>query len=82
MEWMWVFLLGGPGETKRRAGTFAFIQNEIPLDDMIFVGGLGVPNTLQQQAIELGAIEADDDLLGSYHFVSPESCPCGSMTSS
>ena len=76
MEWMWVFLLGGPGEPKETMReTFAFIQNEIPPDDMIFVQvGLRVyPNTpLQQQAIDLGAIEADDDLLGSYHFVSPE----------
>lgn len=76
MEWMWVFLLGGPGETKdTMRETFRFIQDEIPKDDMIFVQvGLRVyPNTpLQQQAIELGAIQADDDLLESYHFVSPE----------
>jgi len=31
------------------------------------------PNTpLQMEAIELGAITAEDDLLASYHFVSPE----------
>ncbi len=76
MEWMWVFLLGGPGETKETLReTFAFIHDEIPPNDMIFVQvGLRVyPNTpLQMEAIELGAITAEDDLLSSFHFVSPE----------
>jgi len=76
MEWMWVFLLGGPGETKETMQeTFRFIHEEIPKNDMIFVQvGLRVyPNTpLQREAIELGAIDEDNDLLASYHFVSPD----------
>ena len=76
MEWMWVFLLGGPGETKETMReTFAFIQDELPPNDMVFVQvGLRVyPNTpLQREAIELGVITEEDDLLNSFHFVSPE----------
>ena len=75
MEFLWVFLLGGPGETKETMlETFRFIREEIPSKDMIFVQvGLRVyPNTpLQQEAIQEGVITADNELLKSFHYVSP-----------
>jgi len=79
MEWMWVFLMGGPGETKETMNeSWSFIQDEIPPDDMVFVQvGLRVyPNTpLAQQAVDLGAVDADCDLLKPFHFVSPDLDP-------
>jgi hypothetical protein len=76
MEFLWVFLLGGPGETKETMEeTFRFIRDEIPSKDMIFVQvGLRVyPGTpLQREAIEEGVIDAENDLLKSFHYVSPQ----------
>jgi radical SAM superfamily enzyme YgiQ (UPF0313 family) len=79
MEFMWVFLLGGPGETKdTMRETFAFIRDEIPVGDMVFVQvGLRVyPGTpLQREAIDEGVIRPDDDLLKPFHYVSPQLPP-------
>lgn len=76
MEWMWVFLLGGPGETKETVmDTFKWIEDEVPKGDMSFVQvGLRVyPDTpLHHRCIDMGVVKPEDDLLASYHFVSPE----------
>jgi anaerobic magnesium-protoporphyrin IX monomethyl ester cyclase len=76
MEWLWVFLLGGPGETKASMEeSFRFMRDEVPPGDPIFVQvGLRVyPGTpLQQEAIAEGVITEDDDLLQSFHYVSPD----------
>jgi radical SAM superfamily enzyme YgiQ (UPF0313 family) len=75
MEFLWVFLLGGPGETQATMhDTFRFIREEIPEQDMVFVQvGLRVyPGTpLQQEAIAEGVIGQDDELLKSFHYVAP-----------
>ena len=75
MEWMWVFLLGGPGETQESIGeTFRFIREEVPPRDPVFVQvGLRVyPGTpLQQQVVAEGGLRASDELLEPFHYVSP-----------
>jgi len=75
MEWLWVFLLGGPGETRESMlETFRFIREEIPERDPVFVQvGLRVyPGTpLQQQVQDEGVISATDELLEPFHYVSP-----------
>jgi len=76
MEWLWVFLLGGPGETKDSVlETFRFVREELPEHDAVFMQvGLRVyPDTpLQQQVIDEGVLSPDCDLLESFHYVSPE----------
>ncbi len=75
MEWLWVFLLGGPGETRESMlETFRFIREEVPERDPVFVQvGLRVyPSTpLQQQVIDEGMLSPSNDLLEPFHYVSP-----------
>ena len=76
MEFLWVFLLGGPGETQATMkDTFSFIQNEIPEQDMVFIQvGLRVyPDTpLHRQAVAEGVVSEKNDLLKSFHYLSPQ----------
>lgn len=72
---LWVFLLGGPGEDEETlAETFAFLRDEIPPDDMVFLQpGLRVyPNTkLHRDALAEGLLSADEPLIRPFYYLSP-----------
>jgi radical SAM superfamily enzyme YgiQ (UPF0313 family) len=76
MAVMWVFMLGGPGETGNTvAQTFDFIQRHIGNNGLIFIScGLRVyPGTeLARIAVEEGVIDSSQDLLGPAFYVSPK----------
>ena len=73
-EVMWVFMLGGPGETEETiAETFEFIEQRIPFTDLVFLQpGLRVyPNTqLHRDAVAEGVLDPDSDLIKPFYYLS------------
>lgn len=73
---MWFFVFGGPGESRSSIReTFAFIRQNIPVYDMVYIsGGLRIyPGTpLQRLAISQGLIKETDSLLQPVYYENPE----------
>lgn len=73
-EVLWVFLLGGPGESEETmAETFEFIEEHIPFNDLVFLQpGLRVyPGTqLHRDAMEEGVLSPDEDLIKPFYYLS------------
>lgn len=76
MARMWVFLMGGPGETERTARTtLDFIARYAGDRDMVLLtSGVRIyPGTqLERIAMEEGVIGPDTDLLSPHFYFSPE----------
>ena len=74
---MWLFMLGGPGETMATcAESIRFAQERLPgrrFLSVFFTGIRILPDTLlARQAIERGYLEADADLAEAAFYLSPD----------
>jgi anaerobic magnesium-protoporphyrin IX monomethyl ester cyclase len=75
---MWIFMLGGPGETEKTVReTVDFIES-LPHSDLVLVthGIRILPQTaLRQELVDEGYIDADDDLVEPTFYYSPHIAP-------
>jgi radical SAM superfamily enzyme YgiQ (UPF0313 family) len=76
---MWIFMLGGPGETEKTvAETSKFIEMELAPSDLVYVSrGIRIlPGTeLHATAIAEGVVSPEDDLLRPTFYFSPQLTP-------
>ncbi|MEN8190012.1 MAG: radical SAM protein [Thermodesulfobacteriota bacterium] len=76
MPTMWFFLFGGPGETEETFyETVDFIEHHVHPEDLVHMTeGLRVyPHTaLYDHALAKGVLNAGDNLLTPYYYISPE----------
>lgn len=81
---VWVFMLGGPGETEKTvAETVRFIEKELTPGDLVYIT-LGIrilPGTeLNKTAIKEGLVSHNDDLLWPKFYFSPRLEPERAMS--
>lgn len=75
---MWIFMLGGPGETEKTVQETAGFIESLPHTDLVFVtyGIRVLPQTaLRQTLVDEGHVASDDDLVAPTFFHSPHISP-------
>lgn len=81
---MWIFMLGGPGETEATVReTASFMKDYLTNRDIVYIGfGIRIMKgtKIQEIAISEGCIAEDDDLLFPKFYFSPHVTPSRAMS--